>query len=75
MVVLQALSEYMVSQPPPENMNLNVEVQMGARTIPYNFNPDTAYAARSSRVSHTGQYKQTQNKLLDHLSLVSTGSV
>lgn len=50
MVVLQALSEYMVSQPPPENMNLNVEVQMGARTIPYNFNPDTAYAARSSRL-------------------------
>ncbi|KAJ0033654.1 hypothetical protein NQD34_000761 [Periophthalmus magnuspinnatus] len=49
-VVLQALSEYLIKKPPPQNLDLNVEVRMGARTIPYNFNPDTSYAARSTRL-------------------------
>lgn len=49
-VVLQALSEFLVRQPPPKNLDLNVEVRMGARTIPYNFNPDTSYAARTARL-------------------------
>lgn len=52
MVVLQALSEYMINQPPAD-LSLNVDVRMsGRKEIRYHFNPDTAYAARSSKVSH-----------------------
>lgn len=54
MVVLQALSEYMISEPPPADLSLNVDLRMtGRKEIRYHFNPDTAYAARSSKVSHT----------------------
>ncbi|KAJ0051248.1 hypothetical protein NL108_016549, partial [Boleophthalmus pectinirostris] len=49
-VVLQALSEYLIKQPPSQNLDLNVDVRMGARTIPYHFNPDTSYAARTARL-------------------------
>ncbi|KAJ0051299.1 hypothetical protein NL108_018414, partial [Boleophthalmus pectinirostris] len=49
-VVLQALSEYLIKQPPSQNLDLNVDVRMGARTIPYYFNPDTSYAARTARL-------------------------
>ncbi|KAM4595769.1 complement C3-like [Fundulus diaphanus] len=51
MVVLQALSEYMINQPPPADLSLNVDIRMtGRKEIRYNFNPDTAYAARSSKL-------------------------
>ncbi|XP_054896874.1 ophiophagus venom factor-like [Poeciliopsis prolifica] len=51
MVVLQALSEYMISQPPPADLSLNVDIRMtGRKEIRYYFNPDTAYAARSSKL-------------------------
>ncbi|KAM4750099.1 complement C3-like [Anableps anableps] len=51
MVVLQALSEYMINQPPPADLSLNVDIRMtGRRDIRYHFNPDTAYGARSSKL-------------------------
>lgn len=53
MVVLQALSEYMIHQPPPADLSLDVDIKLtGRKDIRYHFNPDTAYAARSSRVRH-----------------------
>lgn len=52
MVVLHALSEYMIIKP-PDDLSLNVDIRMaGRKETRYHFNPDTAYAARSSRVSH-----------------------
>ncbi|XP_041641340.1 complement C3-like isoform X2 [Cheilinus undulatus] len=51
MVVLQALSEYLIHLPPPADLSLNVDVRItGRREIRYHFNPTTAYAARSSRL-------------------------
>uniref|UniRef100_A0A3B3WZA9 Complement component c3b, tandem duplicate 2 n=1 Tax=Poecilia mexicana TaxID=48701 RepID=A0A3B3WZA9_9TELE len=51
MVVLQALSEYMISRPPPADLSLNVDIRMtGRKEIRYHFNPDNAYAARSSKL-------------------------
>ncbi|XP_069023890.1 complement C3-like [Embiotoca jacksoni] len=51
MVVLQALSEYLINKPPPEDISLDVDIRIkGRRQIPYHFNPKTAYAARSSRL-------------------------
>ncbi|XP_029948737.1 venom factor-like [Salarias fasciatus] len=52
MVVLQALSEYLIQQPPPQDLRLDVDVRIPGRSeIRYHFNPDTAYVARSSRLS------------------------
>lgn len=52
MVVLHALSEYLIRKPPPEDLSLDVDVRIrGRKEIRYHFNPSTAYAARSSRVS------------------------
>ncbi|XP_037546482.1 complement C3 [Nematolebias whitei] len=51
MVVLHALSEYMINKPPPDDLSLNVDIRMaGRKENRYYFNPDTAYAARSSRM-------------------------
>lgn len=51
MVVLHALSEYMINKPPPDDLSLNVDIRMaGRKENRYYFNPDTAYVARSSRV-------------------------
>ncbi|XP_068615078.1 complement C3-like, partial [Brachionichthys hirsutus] len=51
MVVLQALSEYMIKNTPPGDFNLDVDLQIsGRREIRYNFDPKTAYLARSSRL-------------------------
>ncbi|CAN9510720.1 unnamed protein product [Ophioblennius macclurei] len=51
MVVLQALSEYLIHQLPPKDLNLDVDVKMAGRSeIRYHFNPDTAYVARSFRL-------------------------
>ncbi|TNN34345.1 Complement C3 [Liparis tanakae] len=51
MVVLQALSEYLVHKPPPADLHLDVDVKMtGRRDVRYHFNPHTAYMARSSRL-------------------------
>ncbi|XP_074487043.1 venom factor-like isoform X1 [Sebastes fasciatus] len=51
MVVLQALSEYLINKPPPDDISLDVDVRItGRREIRYHFNPETAYAARSSRL-------------------------
>ncbi|XP_043079055.1 complement C3-like isoform X1 [Puntigrus tetrazona] len=51
MVVLQALSEYLVKRPPPEDLNLLVELSVPGRSdIRWTFNPKMAHVARSSRV-------------------------
>ncbi|XP_041789834.1 complement C3-like [Chelmon rostratus] len=51
MVVLQALSEYLINKPPPDDLSLDVDVRItGRKEIRYHFNPKTAYAARSSRL-------------------------
>ncbi|XP_062420482.1 complement C3-like [Pungitius pungitius] len=51
MVVLQALSEYLINKPPPGDLSLDVDVRLtGRKEIRYHFNPQTAYAARSSRL-------------------------
>ncbi|XP_056266283.1 complement C3-like isoform X2 [Pseudoliparis swirei] len=50
-VVLQALSEYLIHKPPPADLSLDVDVKMtGRRDVRYHFNPHTAYMARSSRL-------------------------
>lgn len=56
MVVLQALSEYLIHKPPPSHVSLDVDLRITGRTdIRYHFNPKTAYAARSSRVRDPNQ--------------------
>lgn len=56
MVVLQALSEYLINKPPPDDLSLDVDVRItGRKEIRYHFNPQTAYAARSSRVRDVSQ--------------------
>ncbi|GLD73158.1 complement C3-like protein [Lates japonicus] len=51
MVVLQALSEYLINKPLPDDLSLDVDVRLtGRKEIRYHFNPSTAYAARSSRL-------------------------
>ena len=51
MVVLHALSEYLINKPPANVLSLDVDIRIpGRKEIRYHFNPDTAYAARSSRV-------------------------
>ncbi|KAM7394684.1 hypothetical protein PAMP_021470 [Pampus punctatissimus] len=47
----QALSEYLINKPPSEDLSLDVDVKVpGRKEIRYHFNPETAYAARSSRL-------------------------
>lgn len=54
MVVLQALSEYLIHNPPSNQLSLDVDVRMtGRKEIRYHFNPQTAYVARTSRVRET----------------------
>uniref|UniRef100_A0A672YZ56 Complement component c3b, tandem duplicate 2 n=1 Tax=Sphaeramia orbicularis TaxID=375764 RepID=A0A672YZ56_9TELE len=51
MVVLHALSEYMIHRPPPVDLTLDVDVNIVGRSgLRYHFNPSTAYAARSTRL-------------------------
>ncbi|XP_034092136.1 complement C3-like isoform X2 [Gymnodraco acuticeps] len=51
MVVLQALSEYLIHKPPPADLSLDVDVRLrGRKEIRYHFNPENSYAARSSRL-------------------------
>ncbi|XP_029706634.1 complement C3-like [Takifugu rubripes] len=51
MVVLHALSEYLIMKPPPEDLSLDVDVRIqGRKEIRYHFDPSSAYAARSSRL-------------------------
>lgn len=51
MVVLQALSEYLINKPPPDDLSLDVDIRItGRKEIRHHFNPNTAYVARSSRV-------------------------
>ncbi|XP_029283155.1 LOW QUALITY PROTEIN: venom factor-like [Cottoperca gobio] len=51
MVVLQALSEYLINKPPPDRFSLDVDVRLTGRSeIRYHFNPETAYATRSSNL-------------------------
>uniref|UniRef100_A0A8C2FS32 Complement component c3b, tandem duplicate 2 n=1 Tax=Cyprinus carpio TaxID=7962 RepID=A0A8C2FS32_CYPCA len=51
MVVLQALSEYLVKRPPPQDLNLLVQLSVPGRSdVRWTFNPKMAYMARSSRV-------------------------
>lgn len=51
MVVLQALSEYLINYPPPEDLSLDVDIKgLERKDLRYHFNPKTAYGSRSSRV-------------------------
>lgn len=51
MVVLHALSEYLINRPPPADVSLDVDVRItGRKESRYNFNPQNSYALRSSRV-------------------------
>ncbi|XP_059399391.1 ophiophagus venom factor-like [Carassius carassius] len=51
MVVLQALSDYLVKRPPPDDLNLLVQLSVPGRSdVRWTFNPKMAYQARSSRV-------------------------
>uniref|UniRef100_A0A3Q3L7G2 Complement component c3b, tandem duplicate 1 n=1 Tax=Mastacembelus armatus TaxID=205130 RepID=A0A3Q3L7G2_9TELE len=51
MVVLHALSEYLINKPPADDLGLGVDVRIaGRKEIRYFFNPQTAYIARSSRL-------------------------
>ncbi|XP_029015801.1 complement C3-like [Betta splendens] len=51
MVVLHALSEYLIRRPPPGDLSLDVDVRLtGRKEIRYAFNPTSAYAVRSSRL-------------------------
>ncbi|KAF4097806.1 hypothetical protein G5714_021814 [Onychostoma macrolepis] len=51
MVVLQVLSEYLVKRPPPDDLNLLVQLSVPGRSdVRWTFNPKVAYVARSSRV-------------------------
>ncbi|XP_036421057.1 complement C3-like isoform X2 [Colossoma macropomum] len=51
MVVLQALSEYLVKRPPESRLNLLVELQVPGRSdTRWSFTPNLAHVARSSRV-------------------------
>lgn len=52
MVVLQALSEYLVKKPPPSDLNLLVELSVPGRSdVRWNFIPKVAYVARTSKVT------------------------
>ncbi|KAI9529173.1 hypothetical protein NQZ68_013480 [Dissostichus eleginoides] len=60
MVVLQALSEYLIHKPPPADLSLDVDVRLrGRKEIRYHFNPENSYAARSSRL-HAGMDLEVQ---------------
>uniref|UniRef100_A0A3Q1H0X2 Uncharacterized protein n=1 Tax=Anabas testudineus TaxID=64144 RepID=A0A3Q1H0X2_ANATE len=51
MVVLHALSEYLINKPPPDDLTLDVDVRItGRKEIRYNFNPQNSYALRTSRL-------------------------
>ncbi|XP_053347640.1 complement C3-like [Clarias gariepinus] len=51
MVVLQALSEYLVKKPPPLDMNLRVDLSVPGRSgVRWAFTHQLAHVARSSRV-------------------------
>lgn len=51
MVVLQALSEYLIKKPPPSDLNLLVELSVPGRSdVRWNFIPNVAYNSRSSKV-------------------------
>ncbi|KAK7137181.1 hypothetical protein R3I93_017300 [Phoxinus phoxinus] len=51
MVVLQALSEYLVKSPPSTDLNLLVQLSVPGRSdVRWTFNPKVAYVARSSKV-------------------------
>lgn len=54
MVVLQALSEYLMKSRVAGDLSLDVDVKIaGRRDVRYHFNARTAYAAHSSRVRNT----------------------
>lgn len=51
MVVLQALSEYLLKRPSLSDLNLLVELSVPGRSdVRWNFIPKVAYTARSSKV-------------------------
>lgn len=65
MVVLHALSEYLVKKPPAEDLSLDVDVRIrGRKEIRYFFDPSSAYAARSSRVSERARTSERGLHLL-----------
>uniref|UniRef100_A0A8C1JE12 Uncharacterized protein n=1 Tax=Cyprinus carpio TaxID=7962 RepID=A0A8C1JE12_CYPCA len=64
MVVLQALSEYLVKRPPPQDLNLLVQLSVPGRSdVRWTFNPKVAYVARSSRVAL--EERQVRMAILD----------
>lgn len=54
MVVLQALSEYLINNPPAPDLSLLVDLRVPGRSdLRYHFEPKTSYVARSSKVRET----------------------
>ncbi|XP_064179706.1 complement C3-like isoform X1 [Anguilla rostrata] len=52
MVVLQALAEYLIHKPPPQDLNLRVALsQPGRSDTVWTFQPKTAYVARSAKAT------------------------
>ncbi|KAK7882749.1 hypothetical protein WMY93_028923 [Mugilogobius chulae] len=62
MVMLQAMAEYLIKQPPPVQTNLTVSLRIGARTDSLYFNPRTNYQLRSFNV-----------KVNENFEVVATG--
>ncbi|KAJ0063846.1 hypothetical protein NL108_012536 [Boleophthalmus pectinirostris] len=57
MVVLLALSKYLISQPPPVTANLNVNFQIGARSESLIFIPATSSQTRSFNVQKNADFE------------------
>lgn len=64
MVVLHALSEYLIHQPPAPDQSLNVDVRISGRTdIRYHFSPQSSFVARSTRVRERCLLFRTSGRL------------
>lgn len=72
MVVLQALSEYLVQKPPPQELSLKVDVRVpGRRDLRYHFDPKTSYDLRSSRVTEMELSVKPQSKTFTVADILS----
>ncbi|XP_071384057.1 venom factor-like [Centroberyx affinis] len=73
MVVLQALSDYLVQKPPPQDLSLQVDLRIAGRSdARYHFDPKTSYAARSTKVSLDQEFEvEAQGNGLGILEIVT----
>lgn len=70
MVVLHALSEYLIHQPPAPDQSLNVDVRISGRTdIRYHFSPQSSFVARSTRVRERSLLFRTSGRLQTDVSI------